>query len=109
LNQNEKWAKELSSQCGVNPTLLKDLLEELGESCYGDAATSKKVLEELTLSCHLNEEELMKFVKDVSKSCPLDAKKLLKEILKAEGDKDKVLEYATNESTRWPADRSGVR
>jgi hypothetical protein len=94
----------------VNPTLLKDLLEELGESCYGDAATSKKVIEELTLSCHLNEEELIKFVKGVSKSCPLDAKKLLKEVLKAEGDKDKVFEYdAAEEGTRWPVDRSGAR
>ena len=86
--EQKKWAKELSVNCGVSPSVLEFALEELSESCYPDSATSKKVVEELTISCHLNEEELKKFIADVAKNCPMDVKKLHEKIVQAEGDKD---------------------
>jgi Cft2 family RNA processing exonuclease len=90
LSLNEKWAKKLSSECGLSAAFLKDTLEELSESCFGDATTAKEVIEELTLSCHLDEEELKRFLGEVSKNCPTDAKRLKEEVLKAQGDKDKL-------------------
>jgi polyhydroxyalkanoate synthesis regulator phasin len=92
LAENEKWAKQLSANCGVDDKILKSTLEELSESCYADAPTAKKVIEELTLSCHINAEELRRFVKEVAKNCPIDLKKLYEEIVKAEGEKNTAFE-----------------
>lgn len=90
MADQKKWAKELSTKCGVDPKVLEFAIEELSESCGGDAPTSKKVIEELTTSCHLNEEELRKFVKNVSKNCPMDVKRLHAEIVEAEGRKEEA-------------------
>jgi Cft2 family RNA processing exonuclease len=105
LSQDKKWAEKLGLQCGLSPAFLKHVLEELNESCHGDATTSKEIIEELTLSCHLDEEELRRFVGEVSKNCPFEAKKIKEEVLKAEGDKNKLWEGA-----RWWAQyRGGAR
>ena len=107
LDQDEKWAEKLGSQCGLSPAFLKDVLEELGESCHGDATTSKEVIEELTLSCHLDEKELKSFVSEVSKNCPVDSEKLKEIVLKAEGNKTELFEAVYNEGT-W-GNRGGAR
>lgn len=86
-SDQDKWAKELSGQCGVDEKLLKMALEELSESCYSDSLTVKTVIEELTLSCHFDQKEMEKFVKTISKNCPIDAKKLRREIIDANGNK----------------------
>jgi len=93
MNDNkkeQKWAKELSSSCGINQSTLQSALEELSESCHGDSATSKKVIEELTLSCHFNEEDMRIFIRDVSRNCPVDVKKLQEEVHSAQGRKDEA-------------------
>jgi Cft2 family RNA processing exonuclease len=107
LSQNEKWAGKLSSQCGLSPALLKDVLEELSESCHGDATTSKEVIEELTLSCHLDEKELKRFVGEVSKNCPVDSEKLKEIVVNAEGNKTELFQAVYNEGT-W-GHRGGPR
>ena len=107
LNQDERWAEKLGSQCGLSPAFLKDVLEELSESCHGDATTSKEVLEELTLSCHLDEKELKSFVSEVSKNCPVDSEKLKEVVLKAEGNKTELFQAVYNEGT-W-GHRGGPR
>lgn len=107
LSQNEKWAGKLSSQCGLSPALLKDVLEELSESCHGDATTSKEVIEELTLSCHLDEKELKRFVNEVSKNCPVDSEKLKEVVMNAEGNKTDLFQAVYNEGT-W-GHRGGPR
>jgi Asp-tRNA(Asn)/Glu-tRNA(Gln) amidotransferase B subunit len=105
LSKDEKWAEELSSQCGISSAFLKRAMEEMSESCYADTKTSKDIIEELTLSCHMDKEELQKFVDEVSKNCPIDAKKLRDEVFKAEGDKNKVWQGARE----WAQYRGGAR
>jgi len=91
-SDKDKWAKELSGQCGVDAKLLKTALEELSESCHNDSPTAKKVIEELTLSCHFDQKEMEKLVKTMSKNCLIDAKKLHREIVEANGNKAQAWE-----------------
>jgi hypothetical protein len=92
LQSEDKWARQLSLRCGVEPKFLQLALEELRESCGADSKTAKDIIEELTTTCHLSEKELREFVKEVAKNCPVDMKQLHKEITKAEGSKDKAFE-----------------
>jgi hypothetical protein len=92
LQSDDKWAKQLSLKCSVEPKFLQLALEELKESCGADSKTSKEILEELTTTCHLNEKELREFVKEVAKNCPMDMKELHREITSAEGSKEKAFQ-----------------
>jgi hypothetical protein len=105
LSKDEKWADELSSQCGISSAFLKKAVEEISESCSADTQTAKDIIEELTLSCHMDKEELQKFVDEVSKSCPIDAKKLRDDVFRAEGDKNKVWQGTRD----WATLRGGAR
>lgn len=86
-SDQDKWAKQLSGQCGVDPSLLKSALEELSESCHADSPTAKEIIEELTTSCHFDDKEMKEFVKTISKNCPIDVQKLRKEIVDTNGNK----------------------
>jgi hypothetical protein len=97
---SEKWAQNLSSECGVEPKVLQFAMEELKETCYGDANTAKKIVEELTLSCGFKKEDLEKFIKEVSKNCPMDIKKLQEEVAKAEGEKARAFEAVAHARDR---------
>ena len=90
MSTDEKWSKQLSLKCGVEPRFLQLTLEELKESCGADSRTSREIIEELTTSCRFNEKDLREFVKDVAKNCPIDIKELHKEIVKADGQKEQA-------------------
>jgi len=92
LQSDEKWAKQLSLKCNVEPRFLQLAVEELKESCGADSRTSKEIIEELTTTCHLDEKELREFIKEVAKNCPLDIKELHKEVTNAEGSKEKAFQ-----------------
>jgi hypothetical protein len=96
LSADEKWSKQLSLKCGVEPRYLQLALEELKESCGADSKTSREIIEELTTTCHLNEKELREFVKEVAKNCPVDFKELHQEITRAEGKKAEAFEAIQN-------------
>ena len=100
LSEQKKWAKKLSSECGLSSTFIEQALEELSESCYGDSLTAKNIIEELTSSCHMNQDELHKFISEVSKNCPIDAKKLQKEVAKAEGNKAAAIQAINRSSLK---------
>jgi hypothetical protein len=96
LSTDEKWSKQLSLKCGVEPRFLQLALEELKESCGADSRTSKEIIEELTTTCRFSEKDLREFVKDVAKNCPLDIKELHKEIINADGQKEKAFQAVQN-------------
>jgi hypothetical protein len=89
---SEKWAEKLSGECGLSPNFLKYALEELSESCFGDTKSAREIIEELTLTCGLTEDDVRRFIAEVSKNCPIDPEKLYKEIVKAEGEKEKAFD-----------------
>jgi hypothetical protein len=74
--------------------------KELSTSCYGDTEIAQQIIEELTTSCGFKEGDLRKFVREVAKSCPLDTKRLHKEIVEAEGKKEKAYQAIYKSSIR---------
>ena|SRR5208337_65744 len=96
LDNDKKWAENLSVKCGVEPRFLELALEELKESCGADSLTSKEIVEELTTTCHFDKKELTEFIKEVSKSCPVDIKKLKKIVEDAHGDRSTVYNAIEN-------------